>query len=218
MAERRLIAWDLPTRLFHWSLVGLLAFSWWSAENHALEWHLWSGLTVLGLLTFRLLWGLFGSDTARFSHFVKGPRAVVRYLRGAERNPSVGHNPLGGWSVIALLLVLLMQVSTGLVAVDVDGIDSGPLSYLLDFDQSRVAAEIHEWSFNILLGLSALHVAAILFYVAAKRRNLLWPMITGSVPAGDDETGARPAPAWRVLVAAAVASALAYGASTGFRL
>ncbi len=174
----RQFVWDVPTRLFHWLLVGLIGFSWWSAETRHMDWHQLSGLTVCGLLIFRILWGLFGASTSRFRHFVRGPRAVWSYLRG--RSPgTVGHNPLGGWSVVALLLTLLAQVASGLLAVDVDGIESGPFSYLVDFEQGRLAAQIHAISFNILLGLVGLHVLAILFYLIARRRNLTAAMITG---------------------------------------
>lgn len=174
----RQFIWDGPTRLFHWLLVGLIGFSWWSAENFHMDWHYKSGVTVCGLLVFRVLWGVFGASTARFRSFVRGPRGVWRYVRGAELAP-VGHNPLGGWSVVALLLALLVQVTSGLFSVDVDGIESGPLSYLVDFDQGRLAAAIHDWSFYALLGLIALHVLAVFFYLIVKRRNLIGAMITG---------------------------------------
>lgn len=174
----RQYVWDFPTRIFHWLLVGLLGFSWWSAENDHMDWHYKSGLTVCGLVVFRLLWGLFGTSTARFRQFVKGPRAIRAYMRG-ERPAPIGHNPIGGWSVVALLLALVTQVASGLFSVDVDGIESGPLSSLVSFEQGRLAAGIHEVSFNILLGLVALHVLAILFYLVAKRRNLIGAMVTG---------------------------------------
>ena len=218
-AERQFV-WDLPTRIFHWVLVGLLGFSWWSAENHRLDLHFYSGVTVLGLVVFRLLWGIFGTSTARFGQFVKGPGAVMSYLRPSSSLPdTVGHNPLGGWSVIVMLLVLVIQVGTGLFATDIDGIDSGPLSHLVDFDQSRTAAEIHEISFNILIVLVILHVLAVLFYLIVKRRNLIGPMLTGFRMAGEDGAAdsAVAASPWRLLVAVIVAALLAYGVNNGFR-
>ena len=99
--------WDLPTRVFHWMLVALIAFSWWSAENDELDLHIWSGLAVLTLLIFRLLWGVFGSSTARFANFVRGPRAMLGYLRNSRAWTAIGHNPIGAASVIAMLLVLI---------------------------------------------------------------------------------------------------------------
>lgn len=178
--------WDLPTRLFHWTLVGLIAFSWWSAEEHYDDWHIWSGLAVLTLLVFRILWGLVGSSTARFANFVRGPTAVSRYLRGTWRG--IGHNPIGALSVIALLGLLAVQVGLGLIASDEDGLMQGPLVQLVSFDTAEAAAELHEALFNVLLGLIGLHVAAILFY-RLRGKNLLGPMITGR---GEAEAGAEP--------------------------
>jgi cytochrome b len=170
--------WDAPTRIFHWLLAGLFGFSWWSAETAHMDWHQRSGLAILLLLTFRVLWGLVGSSTSRFSNFLRGPRGIAAYLRG-EEPPLPGHNPLGGWSVIAMLTLLCLQVGTGLLAVDVDGIESGPLSYLVSFEQGRAAAGIHRLSFNLLLALIALHILAIAFYLVVRRRNLVARMLTG---------------------------------------
>src|SRR5690348_13361440 len=108
----RQYVWDFPTRAFHWLLVALIGFCWWSAETDHMDWHSLAGLAVCGLLIFRILWGIFGTSTARFAQFVKGPRAIWSYLRPGEGPPRVapiGHNPLGGWSVVALLLVLATQ-------------------------------------------------------------------------------------------------------------
>jgi len=174
--------WDLPTRLFHWLLALLIGIAWWTAENGVLVWHRRAGYCVLALLLFRVLWGFAGSTTARFAHFVRGPRAVVAYLRELPRRAPravIGHNPLGGWSVVAMLLALLTQVTLGLFAVDVDGIESGPLSYLVDFDTGRTAAQLHHVVFNALLALIGLHVIAVLFYLFYKRDNLLGAMIRG---------------------------------------
>jgi cytochrome b len=170
--------WDLPIRLFHWSLVGLIVFSWWSAENYHMDWHRLSGQALLFLIAFRLIWGIVGSGSARFAHFLKGPRTIRAYLSRGE-GATVGHNPLGGWSVVAMLLALAVQVGTGLFAVDIDGIESGPLSHLVNFDQGRFASAIHGVVFNVLLGLIALHIVAILFYLIVRRRNLIGPMVTG---------------------------------------
>jgi cytochrome b len=218
----RQYVWDLPTRAYHWLLVALLGFSWWSAEADHMDWHQLSGLAVCGLLIFRLLWGVFGTGTARFAQFVKGPRAIWSYLRpgaGAPRRARIGHNPIGGWSVVALLLVLATQTISGLLAVDIDGIESGPLSWLVDFDQGRLAAAIHHTSFTVLQVLVALHVAAILFYLLVRRRNLVWSMIVGTQPVIDGETGvvARVA-LWRLAVAIVVAAAAAWWIAGGARL
>lgn len=203
--------WDLPTRLFHWLLVALFGFSWWSAEAHHLDWHQFSGLAIFGLLVFRILWGFVGAETARFSHFLRGPRRVWAYLHG-EGTAGPGHNPLGGWSVMAMLTLLCVQVIAGLFAVDVDGIESGPLSYLVDFDQGRAAAAIHSMSFNVLLALIVLHIGAILFYLAVKDRNLIKAMVSGGVTT----TAVRLASRWTLLAVLMGSAVLTYGVANGF--
>lgn len=207
----KLRVWDLPTRLFHWLLVALFAFSWWSAENREMDWHRWSGLGVLGLVAFRLVWGVIGGSTARFASFVRSPLRVIAYLTGKAPHATAGHNPLGGWSVLALLAVIALQLWSGLFAVDTDGLESGYLSHLVTFEQGRQAAEMHEFAFNMAMILIAVHLAAILFYRVVKRRNLVAPMVTGRDgeldPAGQ---GLVPAGPVRFLLAAALAAALAW--------
>ena len=176
MKER---VWDLPTRLFHWALVLLIALSWWSAETGRTSLHLWFGYGALFLLFFRILWGFLGSSTARFSAFVRGPGAVVEYVRNRFRWPVAGHAPLGAVSVLALLALLLIQVGTGLFAMDEDGLFPGPLAYLVSVGASDALTELHEELFDWLLILISLHIAAILLYRLVLGRNLLGPMITG---------------------------------------
>jgi cytochrome b len=173
--EGRLV-WDLPVRLFHWFLAGLIAFSWWTVHHHHTDWHIWSGCAILTLLIFRILWGFVGSSTARFSSFVRGPRAIGDYWRG--KWTGIGHNPLGAISVLALLLALAVQVGFGLIAEDEDGIYLGPLSGLVSVGTSDKARDIHELWFNVILGLIALHLLAILYY-RLRGKKLIMPMITG---------------------------------------
>lgn len=218
----RVFVWDFPTRIFHWSLVLLFGFSWWSAGTHHMDWHQYSGLSICGLMVFRLLWGLFGTRTARFAQFVRGPRAVFAYLRPGGRSPRpapLGHNPLGGWSVIVMLLLLCIQVVSGLLAVDIDGIESGPLSHLVDFDQGRAAAAIHQISFSLLLLMVLLHILAIIFYLVVKRRNLIRAMITGyqRTMDGADAEAATPATRGRLILAILVAAVVVYAVGKGFR-
>jgi cytochrome b len=150
-------------------------------------------------LLFRLLWGIFGSSTARFSNFLKGPRGVLSYLNGRSAH-ALGHNPLGGWSVAAMLAVLTAQVGLGLFSEDNDGLAWGPLSELLESDTVEWVTELHEWLFNVVLALIALHVVAIIVY-AVKRRNLVGPDAhrPGHRAAGYRADAARPrvAPAAR---------------------
>lgn len=209
--------WDLPIRLFHWLLVILVAVSWLSAEERRMDIHLLSGLGVLGLVVFRLLWGLFGSSTARFATFVRGPGAVIAHLRGQGGEKRAGHNPLGALSVVALLAVLVVQVGTGLFASDTDGLDYGPLNFLVSYDLAETLSDIHETAFDLLTVLIVLHLAAVAFYLLARRRNLLRPMVTGRDPqvnAGEMV----PAGPLRFVLAAVPAAAFAYAAGQGFFL
>ena len=209
--------WDIPTRLFHWLLVGLLGFSWWSAENDAMDWHRLSGIVLLGLLLFRLIWGFAGADTARFASFLCSPgRAIAWLASDSKMAPAPGHNPIGGYSTVLILLLLAVQIGTGLFAVDVDGLESGHLSHLISFDQGRTAADLHEISFNLLLAVAALHVVAILFYLIGRKRNLIAPMITGCDPQLDRTAAAMvPASVPRFALAALVAAGLAWFVSIG---
>ena len=199
--------WDLPTRLFHWLLVALIAFSWWSAENGEIDWHILSGIAILTLLVFRILWGIFGGSTARFASFVRGPRSVLTYLRDPGRWRSAGHTPLGALSVLALLALTTVQVGLGLFAVDEDGLNEGPLAGLVSIDTADAAREIHEIFFNLLLALIVLHVAAILFYRLFKGRRLVGPMITGKAELDPQAEPMRPAKTGAAFACLAVAVA-----------
>jgi cytochrome b len=173
--------WDLPTRLFHWILVLLLLTSWLSAELNWMRVHVWSGLTVLSLLLFRLIWGVIGSDTARFSHFVKSPLSAIRHLMHlARREPDTetGHNAAGGWMVIVFLVLLAVQVGTGLCAND-DALTEGPLARMVGKEWSDRLTHIHDVNFTLIEIAVALHVLAIITYRVLKGHNLLLPMVTG---------------------------------------
>jgi cytochrome b len=174
----RVHVWDVPTRAVHWLFLVGVCLSWWTAETGRLEWHRWSGYAVLGLLLFRVYWGFAGSSTARFSQFVRGPRAIGAYLKG-QWPVAAGHNPLGALSVLALLGLLLLQIGLGLFAVDVDGIESGPLSEYVSFATGRRCAEWHEVVFNALMVLIAVHILAVLYYRIVRRQNLVGAMISG---------------------------------------
>lgn len=182
---QRVRIWDLPTRIIHWLLAALIALSWWTAESGELALHRYSGYAILGLLLFRVYWAFAGSATSRLFGYVRGARTVLEYARKLPRRTSdaarpVGHNPLGAWSALLLLTLLVAQVALGLFAVDVDGIESGPLSHLVSFDAGRDAAELHEDLFDVLLAFIGLHVAAVFFYLFYRRENLIAPMFTGA--------------------------------------
>ncbi len=206
--------WDVPIRLFHWLLVSLIGFSWYSAENEMMDWHQRSGLAVCGLIIFRLIWGLLGSNTARFSQFLKGPRTVISYLKSTEPWQGIGHNPVGGWSSLLLILIVATQVSTGLFAVDIDGIESGPLSHFVDFDQGRIAAGVHHLGFDTILILSGLHIAAILFYLFVRKRNLIKPMISGDDALDGEAFSA--VPLWRLALSITIAATFTWAIARGF--
>jgi cytochrome b len=219
LSQTKVKVWDLPIRLFHWLLIPLIAFSWWSAETARLDWHRLSGYGVLSLVAFRLAWGLVGSDTARFAHFLKGPRGMRSHFaaNANAKAPALGHTALGGWSVLAMLVLLAAQVVLGLFAIDVDGIESGPLAVFVSFDQGRLAAKAHHLVFNLLLGLIVLHVLAIMYYAAIARRNLIGPMITGakSFAVAPDKAPVMGSP-WLALIVFVAAACLAYAASQSF--
>ena len=189
--------WDLPVRLIHWLLAGLIAFSWWSVHNHHTDWHIWSGCAILTLLIFRLLWGLVGSSTARFANFVRGPRSIRDYLAG--RWSGIGHNPLGALSVIALFVAVAIQVGLGLVSEDEDGIYTGPLYRLVSTETSDRVRDIHELWFNVVLALIAVHVTAIIYY-RMRGKHLTKPMITGRAKIQPDTQPMRPGRWWVALI------------------
>jgi cytochrome b len=207
--------WDWPTRISHWLLVGLIAAAWWTGENENLTWHYRIGMMVLMLVLFRLIWGFIGGSTARFASFVKGPRAIATYLRGASLH-KVGHNPLGALSVLALLGLVSIVVALGLVATDEDGLDPGPLSHLVSYEAAEQAQELHETAFDLLLVMIALHVAAILYYLLFKRDNLIGPMLTGAREGPEGAEALRPAPPWRTVFAILAAAFITWWIWTGF--
>lgn len=184
---RKIRVWDLPLRLFHWSLMLLVIGAIVSAEiaddvTGAMDWHPRFGYAILALLLFRLIWGIVGSTHARFSNFVRGPSAIMSYLRQLKTHPapSIGHNPLGALSVIALLLALLLQAVSGLfLSVEDFGVE-GPLFKHVSNAVADLFWKIHEINPGILITLVGLHVAAILFYRFVKREDLVTPMLSGT--------------------------------------
>jgi cytochrome b len=203
MAKVRI--WDAPTRLFHWTLVSLIAFSWWSAEEEHFDWHIWSGLAVISLLIFRLLWGFFGSSTARFANFVRGPRTILAYLKDMRGWRPIGHSPLGALSVLAMLGALAVQAGLGLFSVDKDGLYEGPLAFLVSLELSEELSELHEDWFDVILVLVVIHIAAILSYRLFLGKKLTSAMLTGT---GAGEAGAeplRPGRWWAALLCLAIA-------------
>lgn len=208
--------WDLPVRVFHWALVILVGVCWASAEFDRFDIHTYAGYGVFGLILFRLVWGVIGSDTARLSACLHAPQALFRYigtLPKREAETHLGHNPLGGLAVLAMLLVIGVQVGLGLFAQDIDFINAGPLADLISFEQGTRAAELHHTVFHAIQFLVVLHVFAIAYYAVRKRVNLVKPMLTGWKEVG--EKGPMTPPTLvpvRIALLTAALCALAVGA------
>ncbi len=200
--------WDIPTRIFHWAIVCCLPLAWWSAETERYDLHEWTGYSVLVLVTTRVVWGVVGSRHSRFADFLVGPGAVLAYLRGAQAQ-SAGHNPLGGWSVILLLSLLLLQAVSGLFNSD-DVLFSGPLYYWANSEFRDAMGVVHDVAFNALLALVCVHILAVLYHQLRRREKLLQAMVKGA--AEGREGRVRPvAWWWAALIAMLVALALWWG-------
>lgn len=206
---RSVSVWDAPTRLFHWLTVTLVAAAYVTARLNWMDWHIWIGQALLALVLFRLLWGCFGSDTARFRTFVASPAAAWRHLRHLTRREpdrQVGHNPAGGWMVLLLLGLLLGETLTGLY-VNNDVADDGPLTAWVPAPVANGITALHGLLWDALLACVALHVLAIALYAVLKGHNLLRPMLTGRkrLPAGI--AAPRLAPPARALLMLAIGAA-----------
>ena len=212
--RKRVLVWDLPTRLFHWLLVILVGTSFVTAKmgGNAMHYHEWSGFVILALLLFRVVWGFVGSRESRFGAFIRGPATVFRYamsLLSFDSPRYVGHNPLGGWSIVAMLLALFIQTGTGLFAND--GIATeGPLSLWVSGETSDWLTGIHKLNQQIIIVLVSIHLFAVVFHLFFKRENLVTPMITGSKEW--DHEAAEPARGrtWLAAVLAALAASAVY--------
>lgn len=208
----RIQLWDLPIRVFHWSLVaavttaivtGKVGGSW-------IELHGKAGIAIVGLIAFRLVWGLIGSTPARFIYFAPTPGKILDYVKGKWRG--IGHNPLGALSVFALLGLLGFQAGTGLVSND-DISFTGPLAHLIDDELSLSITNWHHQASNLLFVLLGLHVAAIAFYARVKKDKLVQPMVTGWKDVPADLPAPRRARRIALVVALGVGVGAIYGAS-----
>jgi cytochrome b len=203
----RVRVWDLPVRLFHWTLVLCIVGLVVTGYAGKLEWHSKIGYTVFTLLLFRIVWGLVGGHWARFATFFYSPRSVVAYLRGqAHPDHLVGHNPLGAGSVFAMLLVLMAQVATGLVSDD-ESAFTGPLNRFIATSKGLAATWYHkrvgQW---LIAALVLLHIGAVLFYLWRKRDNLIRPMVSGDKMLAHEARSSRDDTASRVGAAVTLAA------------
>lgn len=210
-SERRV--WDLPVRLFHWALVVSVIAAFVSNKLGIayFTYHLWSGYVVIVLVSFRLAWGLVGTRHARFASFVRGPSAILSYVRGVS--PAYpGHNPVGALMVLALLAGLGVHAALGLFGND-DILNAGPLAGYVSKEVSLLLTSIHRRLFYGIAAAVLLHVAAIAAYRWVKGENLVIPMITGRKPAHllpEGEAIASSRLGLAVTLAAALAAALAW--------
>ncbi|MGR5062921.1 cytochrome b/b6 domain-containing protein [Photobacterium sp. DNB22_13_2] len=183
--------WDSFIRGYHWLQAITIGGLWYTGTEGLMDWHFSLAYLLLALLATRLIWGVIGSETAQFRHFVRSPRSAIHYLIATIRGntndnntSSPGHNPAGAYMVVAFMLLLIIQLSTGLFAND-DIISEGPFSYLVSGETSSFLTEIHAINFNIILGAIGIHLAAITLYFLRKD-NLITPMLTGKKVLDDD--------------------------------
>ena len=182
--RRRVLVWDAPTRLFHWLVVVLVAGAYATLKLNWMDWHVRIGEALLALVLFRLLWGCFGSETARFRSFVATPSSALRHLRHLfRREPDlqVGHNAAGGWMVLLLLALLLLETLSGLYIYN-EVADEGPLSEKVPAWIANAISTLHAVVWDVLLAAVTLHVLVIAFYAVVKGHNLLRPMLSGYKP------------------------------------
>lgn len=175
--------WDLFIRLFHVLLIGSIGFAWWSAEQGGdwMEWHLRCGYLIIVLITARITWGFIGSFHARFKNFVASPSRTASYTRQLTKGSAPtfkGHNPLGGWMVLLLLGLCLLQGISGLFSND-DIFTEGPLVAWISYDLSLEITQWHKSLFNILLGAIGLHISGVLFHQLVKKEKLIQAMFHG---------------------------------------
>jgi cytochrome b len=171
--------WDLPTRIFHWLLVLCITGSFVTIKvgGNWTQYHFWFGYAILTLIAFRILWGLVGSRYARFSSFPPNPFRTLAYLKSGHGG-SLGHNPLGAWSVYGLIFIVGAQVVGGLFADD-EIASSGPLSKFVSNATVSLITSLHKLNQWVIIALVVLHVGAVLYYLYKKRENLITPMISG---------------------------------------
>lgn len=213
---QRVRVWDLPTRIFHWALVALAVFSFTTGTigGDWMAWHLKSGYAVLSLLLFRLLWGIIGSTTSRFVHFVRGPRSALAYgrnLLATRTSTAFGHNPLGGWMIVLMLAAFVLQAVSGLFSDD-EISTQGPLAAKVSNAMVSRMSALHSFNEWLLVALVVLHLVAIATYTFAFRSSLVGAMVHG-MTAHPPEVRAqdfRAAPTWRAVVLLALCAAFVY--------
>lgn len=180
MIKKHLI-WDLPTRIFHWCFVLTILGAWYTSENKDdyIELHMQLGFIAIGLIIFRIAWGIVGPKHARFSQFIPSPKTLFNYLKQSDKTKKIpGHNPLGALMVILMLLLIIIQVTSGLF-IDDTVFSSGPYFGAISNDLEKVMRFLHHNTFNFMIAAIFLHVSAISYYWIFKKDNLVLPMFSG---------------------------------------
>ena len=214
--RRPVTVWDLPVRLFHWSAAALVAALWVTERWNWMDWHVLAGETLLALLLFRLLWGLFGSETARFARFLTSPRAALHHLAhlfAREPDDELGHNPAGGWMVVALLGLMTAECLTG-IFVNNDVADEGPFTELVPAWFSNLMTDLHTILFQALIAAVTLHIATVALYFLLKGQNLVRPMLTGTKTLPTTTRPPKRASLTRALLLLALATAVTTALAT----
>lgn len=222
--SKKVLVWDLPTRICHWLLAVSIVYSWYCIEIvEDMEQHFWSGYTILTLILFRLIWGFIGSRYARFSSFLFPKEEIVSYAKSIKSRTInkhyLGHNPIGSLSALAMMLAILLQASTGLF--NSDDYYFGPLSGLIDKKLTAYLSSIHQLNFDLLKLLIATHIIAILYYKFYKKENLSKAMITGKKTALATDEGNKPvaisgSKLILALLVLALCAAIVYGLANAF--
>lgn len=197
---KKIKVWDLPTRLFHWGMVLLLSLLWWSADAGEMQWHQVFAYSLLVLISFRLLWGFWGSDSAKFSHFLRSPKVALEYLKAVRQQGVtvvLGHNPLGGYMVLALIALVTIQLTSGLFATD-DIFTEGPLYAYVSADTASWLTWLHKMNFNVILALSTIHVLAVVIHLI-KGDKLLSAMFSGYKKVAEDRLLSTTLPSFQSL-------------------
>lgn len=211
----RVKIWDSYIRIYHWLMVVLVVSQIWTASQGYMEWHQRGAFVLAALIVTRIIWGLIGSESARFSTFLRGPRAVIehfRELREGRHQKETTHNAAGGWSVVLILLALLVQIGTGLFATD-DILFDGPLAHLVSASTRDLLTTIHHLNVYFIFAILGVHILAIIGYRLIGI-PLVMAMIHGYKRFGD-EHAQRKGPRlrnglWGLLIAGIIASALYY--------
>lgn len=178
LANKRILVWDIPVRLFHWLLVCCLIGSWYTSDGDKglIDIHILFGYSIFALVIFRVIWGFVGTKHAQFSQFLPSKTTITHYFSG--KGESIGHNPVGSLMVFLMLTLILLQAISGLFMTD-DIFTNGPYFESVSKSTQKVMAQIHSTTFDIIVIASVFHVGAILFYLIVKKENLIVAMFTG---------------------------------------